>query len=111
MLDQMNYLIYPYHINKIINYENANYSTSPYLLLKTSKQGEGYQFPSTLLPTTHLLSTNLLPSTLLSLQTSKHSINDWFVVDEERFQTQEDMSSDLGNCLSVTSPSYMTSFF
>ena len=39
MLDQMNYLIYPYHINKIINYENANYSTSPYLLLKTSKQG------------------------------------------------------------------------
>ena len=26
MLDQMNYQIYPYHINKITNYENANYS-------------------------------------------------------------------------------------
>ena len=75
MLYQMNYQTYSYHINKITNYENANYFPLPYLILKTSKQGEGYQFPSTLLPTTHLLSTNLLPSTLLSLQTSKHSIN------------------------------------
>ena len=37
MLDQVNYHIYLYHINKIINYENANYSPSFYLILKTSK--------------------------------------------------------------------------
>ena len=36
MLDQMNYQIYPYHINKITN-EKPNYSPSPYLILKTSK--------------------------------------------------------------------------
>ena len=39
MLDQMNYQIYPYHINKITSYENINYSSPPYLILKTSKQG------------------------------------------------------------------------
>ena len=37
MFDQVNYQIYLYHINKIINYENANYSPSFYLILKTSK--------------------------------------------------------------------------
>ena len=37
MLDQMNYQIYHYHINKITNYEKVNYSTPPYLILKTSK--------------------------------------------------------------------------
>ena len=36
MLDQMNYQIYPYHSNKITNYEKTNYF-SPYLILKTSK--------------------------------------------------------------------------
>ena len=36
----MNYQIYPYHINKIINYKSANYFAPPYLILKTSKQGE-----------------------------------------------------------------------
>ena len=75
MLYQMNYQTHPYHINKITNYEKTNYFPLPYLILKTSKQGEGYPFPSTLLLTTLLLSTSLLPSTLLSLQTSKHSIN------------------------------------
>ena len=40
MFDQMNYQIYPYHINKITN-ENTNYSPPPYLILKTSKQGGG----------------------------------------------------------------------
>ena len=34
----MNYQIYPYYINKITNYENANYFSLPYLILKTSKQ-------------------------------------------------------------------------
>ena len=29
--------IYPYHINKITNYEKTNYSPPPYLILKTSK--------------------------------------------------------------------------
>ena len=41
MLDQMNYQIYSYHINKITNYEKANYSSLPYLILKISKQDEG----------------------------------------------------------------------
>ena len=41
MLDQINYQIYPYHINKITNYENTNYLSLPYLILKTSKQGGG----------------------------------------------------------------------
>ena len=37
---QMNYKIYLYHINKITNYENANYTPSPlYLILKISKLG------------------------------------------------------------------------
>ena len=36
MLDQMNYQIYPYHINKITNYEKVNYFPSSYLILKTS---------------------------------------------------------------------------
>ena len=35
MIDQINYQIYPYHINKITN-EKTNYSPS-YLILKTSK--------------------------------------------------------------------------
>ena len=39
MLDQMNYQIYPYHINKITNYKKANYFSPSYLILKTSKQG------------------------------------------------------------------------
>ena len=39
MLNQMNYQIYPYHINKITNYEKANYFSPSYLILKTSKQG------------------------------------------------------------------------
>ena len=39
MLNQMNYQIYPLHINKITNYEKTNYFPSPYLILKTSKQG------------------------------------------------------------------------
>ena len=34
----MNYQIEPCHINKIIIYENVNYSPPPYLILKTSKQ-------------------------------------------------------------------------
>ena len=68
MLDQMNYQIYPYHINKITSYENINYSSPPYLILKTSKQ-----FSSPLLSSPQL-SSPLLSSTLLSLQTSKHSI-------------------------------------
>ena len=38
MLDQMNYQIYPYDINKITNYEKGNYSPLPYLILKTSKE-------------------------------------------------------------------------
>ena len=37
MLDQMNYQIYPYHINKNTNYEKANFSPSPYLILKPFK--------------------------------------------------------------------------
>ena len=41
MLDQMNYQIYPYIINKITDYEMANYSPSSYLILKTSKQDGG----------------------------------------------------------------------
>ena len=41
MFDQMNYQIYPYHINKITIYEKANYSSLPYLILKTFKQGGG----------------------------------------------------------------------
>ena len=41
MLDQMNYQICPYNINKITNYENASYSPLSYLILKTSKQGGG----------------------------------------------------------------------
>ena len=40
MLDQMNYQIYPYYINKITN-EKTNYSPPPYLILKTFKQGGG----------------------------------------------------------------------
>ena len=33
MLNQMNYQIFPYHINKITNYEKkANYSSPPYLI-------------------------------------------------------------------------------
>ena len=36
----MNYQIYPYHINKITNYEKTNYSPPPYLILETSKQGK-----------------------------------------------------------------------
>ena len=39
MLDQINYQIYHYYINKITNYKKANYSTPPYLILKTPKQG------------------------------------------------------------------------
>ena len=38
MFDQIDYPIYPYHINKITNYEKTNYSPPPYLILKTSKQ-------------------------------------------------------------------------
>ena len=41
MLDQINYQIYPYRINKIINYEKTNYSPLLYLILKTSKQSRG----------------------------------------------------------------------
>ena len=37
----MNYLIYPYHLNKIIIYEKANYSPPPYIILKTFKQNGG----------------------------------------------------------------------
>ena len=40
MLDQMNYQIYPYYINKITN-EKTNYFSPPYLILKTFKQSEG----------------------------------------------------------------------
>ena len=36
ILDQMNYQIYAYYINKITN-EKTNYSSPPYLILKTSK--------------------------------------------------------------------------
>ena len=39
MLDQMNYQIYPYYINKIINYEKANYFSLPYLILKIFELG------------------------------------------------------------------------
>ena len=39
MLDQMNYQICPYYINKITN-EKTNYSLLPYLILKTSRQGK-----------------------------------------------------------------------
>ena len=61
MLDQMNYQICPYYINKITN-EKTNYSLLPYLILKTSKQR-------------NLIT--LSPFTLLSLslKTSKHSIS------------------------------------
>ena len=41
MFDQINYQIYPYHINKIINYEKVNYFPLPFLILKTSKQDGG----------------------------------------------------------------------
>ena len=41
MLDQMNYQIYLYNINKITNYEKTKYSPPIYLILKTSKQGGG----------------------------------------------------------------------
>ena len=58
MLDQMNYQIYPYHINKIIN-ENTNYSPPPYLILKTSKKMEDNHFS--------LLSSPLLSFPLLSI--------------------------------------------
>ena len=37
MLDQMNYQIYPYHINKITNYKKTNYYLPSYLILKTFK--------------------------------------------------------------------------
>ena len=40
MLDKMDYQICPYYINKITN-EKTNYSPSPYLILKTSKQDGG----------------------------------------------------------------------
>ena len=36
IFDQINYKIYPYHINKITN-KKTNYSLPPYLILKTSK--------------------------------------------------------------------------
>ena len=41
MLDLNELTNYPYHINKITNYENANYSPPSYLILETSKQGGG----------------------------------------------------------------------
>ena len=41
MLDQMNYQIYPYYINKIINYEKTNNFPLPYLILKTFELGGG----------------------------------------------------------------------
>ena len=47
----------------------ANYSSSSYLILKTSKQDGGYH--------SLILSSPLLLSTLFSLHTSKHSINYW----------------------------------
>ena len=40
MLDQTNYQIYPYYINKITNYENANYSPPPSLILKNPNKIE-----------------------------------------------------------------------
>ena len=72
MLDQSNYQIYPYHINKITNNEKTNYFPLLYLILKKSNKVEDNHSP---LLSSPLLSFSLLPSTLLSLQTSKHSIN------------------------------------
>ena len=72
MLDQINYQMYPYHINKITNNEKTNYFPLLYLILKKSNKVEDNHSP---LLSSPLLSFSLLPSTLLSLQTSKHSIN------------------------------------
>ena len=65
MLDQMNYQIYPYHINKITNFEKTNYSPPPYLIYP-NKLDDNHSL---------LLFSPLLPSALLALKTSKHSIN------------------------------------
>jgi len=65
MLNQMNYQIRPYYINKITN-ENINYSLPLYIILKTSKQGGGYSFSSI------LFSITLLPSTLLYFPLSQN---------------------------------------
>ena len=76
ILDQINYQIYSYHINKIKNYENANYSPPPYLILKNPNMVKDSHSP---LLSSSLFSSPLLPSTLLSLQTFKHNIGKYLL--------------------------------
>ena len=83
MLDQMNYQIYPYHINKITNYEKTNYSPLPYLILKYSNKMEDNYFlllSSPLLSFSLLSSSSQLPNIALGCNNSLFNFNGYAFV-------------------------------